>query len=121
MTQTMRDARGSAPERQRVHTARAPRSKHAPNCASSRRRASRQLAERLSTPPDLLDDLSTPSAGPSLAYFPKAEEPMRKILFALIAMTAACADNSTPGDDNGGDNGGGAGGGGSGSGSGSGS
>jgi hypothetical protein len=46
---------------------------------------------------------------------------MRKILFALLAVTAACADNSsTPGDDNGGDNGGG-GGGGSGDGSGSGS
>ena len=44
---------------------------------------------------------------------------MRKILFALLAMTAACADNnSTPGDDSGG---GGGGGGGSGSGSGSGS
>ena len=48
---------------------------------------------------------------------------MRKILFALLAVTAAaCADNNTtPGDDNGGDNGGGGGGGGSGDGSGSGS
>jgi hypothetical protein len=46
---------------------------------------------------------------------------MRKILFALLAVTAACADNSsTPGDDNGG-GGGGGGGGGSGDGSGSGS
>lgn len=48
---------------------------------------------------------------------------MRKILFALVALTA-CADNSNPppGDDGtGGDNGGGGGGGGSGSGSGSGS
>lgn len=32
---------------------------------------------------------------------------MRKILFALIAMAAACADNSSPGDDNGGGGGGG--------------
>lgn len=33
---------------------------------------------------------------------------MKKVLFALLAMTAACADNtSTPGDDNGGDTGGG--------------